>query len=171
DRRTQVARRLHRGHARLFQRRELALGRARTAGGDRAGVAHALALGGRGTGDEADHRLGHELGDVLGRFLFGAAADLTDQDDALGLRIVLEQLQRVDEVGAVDRVAADADAGPLAEAGIRGLLDRFVGQRARARDDADLAGLVDVAGHDADLAFAGADHARAVGADQHGVGV
>ena len=32
---------------------------------------------------------------------------------------------------------------------------RFVGERARARDDSDLAALVDVARHDADLALAG----------------
>ena len=38
------------------------------------------------------------------------AADLADHDDAFGLRIVLEQLEAVDEVRAVDRVAADADA-------------------------------------------------------------
>ena len=36
---------------------------------------------------------------------------------AFGLGVVQEQLQAVDEVGAVDRVAADADAGGLAEAG------------------------------------------------------
>jgi hypothetical protein len=47
---------------------------------------------------------------------------------------------------AVDRVAADADAGALAEAGLRGLVHGFVGQRAGARHDADLARLVDVAG-------------------------
>src|SRR5690606_20489490 len=94
DRRTQVAGGLDRGHARLLQRGELALGRARAARGDRAGMAHALALGGRGAGDEADHRLGHVLGDVLGCLLLGAAADLADQDDAFGLRVVLEQLER-----------------------------------------------------------------------------
>jgi hypothetical protein len=59
--------------------------------------------GGAGAGDEADHRLGHVLGDELGRFFLGAAADLADHDDAFGLRVVLEPAQRVDEVGAVDR--------------------------------------------------------------------
>jgi hypothetical protein len=46
----------------------------------------------------------------------------------------------------------------------------LVGQRAGARDDADLAALVDVAGHDADLAFVGRDDAGAVRADQRGLG-
>src|SRR3546814_2949784 len=46
------------------------------------------------------------------------------------------------------------------------LFRSLVRQRARARDDADLAHGVDVAGHDADLALAGGDDARAVRADQ-----
>ena len=58
---------------------------------------------------------------------------------AFGLRVVLEQLEAIDEVGAVDRVAADADAGGLAEARGRGLRHRLVGERAGAGDDADLA--------------------------------
>ena len=49
--------------------------------------------------------------------------------------------------------------------------DRLVGERARARDDADVARLVDVAGHDADLALARRDDARAVRADQRDVRV
>src|SRR5690606_37135244 len=70
-----------------------------------------------------------------------------------------------------DRVAADADDGGLAQARGGGLLDRLVGQGARARDDADLARHVDVARHDADLALARGDDARAVRADQDHVGV
>ena len=42
----------------------------------------------------------------------------------------------------------------------------FVGERAGAGDDADLAGVVDVAGHDADFALAGGDDAGAVRADE-----
>jgi hypothetical protein len=65
-----------------------------------------------------------------------------------------EHLEHVDELGALDRVAADADGRRLAEAFVGGLEHRFIGQRARARDDADRAGLEDVARHDADLALA-----------------
>ena len=54
----------------------------------------------------------------------------------------------------------------LAEAERRELADGFVGQRARARHDADAALAVDVAGHDADLELARRDDARAVRADQ-----
>ena len=59
--------------------------------------------------------------------------------------------EHVDEVGAVDRVAADADARGLAEAALGQLMHHLVGERAAARDDADGPCLVDVAGHDADL--------------------
>ena len=45
-------------------------------------------------------------------------------------------------------------------------MHRFIGQRTGARDDADLALLVNDAGHNADLAFARGDDAGAVGADQ-----
>jgi hypothetical protein len=117
-------------------------------------MAHALARRRGGAGDEADHRLLDVLADELAGFFLGAAADLADHDDALGARIVLEQPQAVDEVEALDRIAADADAGRLAHAGAGHLPDRLVGQRAAARDDADLARLVDVGRHDADLAAA-----------------
>src|SRR5690606_12801132 len=80
---TEVAGRTHGGDTGLLHRGELALGGARAARGDRAGVAHALALGRRGTGDEAHHRLGHVLGDELGRLFLGRTADLADHDDAL----------------------------------------------------------------------------------------
>ena len=68
--------------------------------------------------------------DELGRLLFIAAADLTDHHDALGLGVVLEIDQQVDELGADHRVAADADAGRLAEAGLGQGVDHFIGQGA-----------------------------------------
>ena len=100
------------------------------------------------------------------RLFLGGAADLADHTIAFGLGVGLEQLQQVDEGRADDRVAADADAGRLAEARGGELADRFVGERAAARDDADAPWLVDVAGHDADLGLAGRDDAGAVRADQ-----
>ena len=58
---------------------------------------------------------------------------------AVGLGIVLEQPEHVDEAGAVDGVAADPHAGRLAEAALGELVDHLVGQRAAARHDADAA--------------------------------
>ena len=51
-----------------------------------------------------------------GGFVLGPAADLADHDDGLGFRVVVEHLEHVEVRGAVDRVAADADAGALAVA-------------------------------------------------------
>src|SRR3546814_2935468 len=85
------------------------------------------------------------------------SSDLADHDDTLGLGIGKEGVQAVDEIGAVHRIAADADAGGLTQASGRGLRHRFVCKRARARYHPDAAGQVDMAGHDADLAFVGGD--------------
>ena len=62
----------------------------------------------------------------------------------LGIRV--EVLEAVDEVGTVERVAADADDHRLAEALCGGLVHSLVRQRARARHDTDGASLVKVHG-------------------------
>jgi hypothetical protein len=80
-------------------------------------------------------------------------ADFTHHDDGFGLRIILEQLQRINEGCARNRVAADTDTGRLAKAKICGLLHGFIGQCAGTRHDTDLARLVNVTRHDADLAL------------------
>src|SRR5512133_1664846 len=139
------------------------------AGDDRAGVTHALAGRGGDAGDVGCYRFGHVLFYEVSPFFLGGAADLADHDDCVGVGVGLEQAQDVQVVGAVDRVAADADAGGLAQAEAGQLPDRFVGQGAGAGDNADTARFVDIAGHDADLALAGGNHARAVGADQTGL--
>ena len=54
----------------------------------------------------------------------------------------------------------------LAEAHRGRLRHRLIGERARARDDADRAAAMDVARHDADLALARRDDAGAVGTDE-----
>lgn len=136
-------------------------------------MAHAAA-GGRGdAGDEADDGLaavdGVGLLEELGGVLLGGTANLANHDDAVRLLILEEDLEAVDEVGAAEGVAADADDEGLAEAGLGGLVDGLVRQGAGARDDADAAALVNEAGHDADLALAGGDDAGAVGADQAGL--
>ena len=137
-------------------------------------MAHAAARRRRAARDEADHRLVTALGalflDEGSGFFFRAAADLADHDDRLGVVVVEEEIEHVDEVRAVDRVAADADRRGLAQADHRGLMHGFIGQRTRARDHADAALLEDRAGHDADLAFAGREDAGAVRADEARLG-
>ncbi len=78
--------------------------------------------------------------DELGGALLVVAADLTDQDDGLGLRVGLEELQALEEAEAVHRVAAHADAGRLPEAGAGEAHGDLVGERAAARDEADRPG-------------------------------
>src|ERR1700733_6901262 len=117
-------------------------------------------------GDEADHRLlPPALGFVLEKLrgvLFRRAADFADHDDRLGRLVGQKHFQHFDEVGALDRIAADADGGGLAKTDLRGLEYRLVSQRAGARDDADFAGFENIARHDADLTFARGHDARAV---------
>lgn len=55
------------------------------------------------------------LSEVLRGQLLGVSADLADEYDPFGLRVGEEHLQTVDEVGAVERVAADAHAESLPE--------------------------------------------------------
>ena len=59
--------------------------------------------------------------DEFGSLLFSSAANLANHDDSLGLRVNHKALQAVHEVGAVERVAADAYACGLAEANRGGL--------------------------------------------------
>src|SRR5262249_5448631 len=140
-------------------------GGAAAAGDDGAGVAHALAGGGGAAGDEADDGLLHVRLNPCGGGFFIAAADLADHHDGLGLRVIIEEFEKIDVAGADDGIAADADAGALAVVALGKLRHDFISERAAARDHADLAGLVDVAGHDADLGLAGRDEAGAIGAD------
>ena len=144
------------------------------AGDDRAGVSHAPPGGGGAPGDEADNRLGAAalrlVLQKLGGVLFGLTADFPDHHDRLGLGIGHEHGEHVDEFQALDRVAADPDRRRLPEAFARRLEHRFVGERARTRDDADASASEDVARHDADLAFPRGHDAGAIGADQRRLG-
>src|SRR5580704_19214102 len=68
--------------------------------------------------------------------------------------------------GADYRIAANSNTGRLPDSQQRQLIHRFIRKGARARYHADLARLVDVAGHDPDLALARRDDTGAVGADK-----
>ena len=65
------------------------------------------------TGNKADHRFAHFFGHKCGGFFLCGAADFTDHHNPLGIRIFFKGLKAVDEVGADDRITADADAGAL----------------------------------------------------------
>src|SRR5882757_1523413 len=129
-------------------------------------MAHTLARGRGHTGNIRHHRLAHVLTDVGCGGLFVAAADFAHHHDAFGLRVRFEQFQHIDEIHAADGIAADSHAGALSQAIVGGLKHRFVGQRARARDDADPAFLVNEARHDADFAFVRRNDSWAIRADE-----
>src|SRR2546429_5370819 len=129
-------------------------------------MAHAASRRSGLPGDETDDRLLHVGLDPFGGALFGVAADFADQNNGVRVRIVGEKLDGVEKCRANDGIAADANARGLADAELRQLMDGFVGERAAAADDANVALLVDTAGHDADFAFAGGDDARAVRTDE-----
>src|ERR1700753_3395112 len=50
------------------------------------------------------------------RFLTDDAANFAHHDDGVGIRIFVEEVQRIQKMGSDDGIAADADAGGLADA-------------------------------------------------------
>src|SRR5262245_45355425 len=97
-----------------------------------------------------------------GSLFLGTSADLSNEHDKLCLGILCEELEAVDKVRAVQRIAPDADARGLPDALFCQLSDSLISERARAADDAHRAAQVNVTGHDADFAFIRRDDARAV---------
>src|SRR6266508_6425038 len=94
-------------HARGFEGPDLVGSRACTTLDDRAGVSHTFAGRSGLTGDEGDNRLGHLGGNILRGFIFISSTDLPDQDYLFCLWIMFEHFENIDEVRAIDRVAAD----------------------------------------------------------------
>src|SRR5262249_50102653 len=103
------------------------------------------------TGDETNHRLRHVLPDELGGVLLVRSADLAHHRHGFRLRIGLEGLEAVDEVRAVDRVAADPHARRLTHARAAELIHDLVRQCPRPAHDTDVARCADTAGNDADF--------------------
>jgi hypothetical protein len=75
------------------------------------GMAHASARGCRQAGYKTDYRLGNVICNKGTGLLFCRAAYLTNHHDGTCFRVILKSGQAVNEVGAVDRVSANADAG------------------------------------------------------------
>ena len=142
-------------HALSLERLGLRLSRPLRARHDRAGVAHRLPRRRREAGDVGEHRLVHLLGDVIGRALLLLAADLAAHHDELGLGIGLEEIDDLDERGALDRVAADADDRRVAEPALGQLVADLVGERARAGHEPDVALREEVRRDDPDIRLAG----------------
>ena len=122
------------------------------------------------TGDEPHHRFLHVGFDVFSGLLLGISADFADHDNRVRVRIGVEHFDSVEEAGADNGIAADADAGRLPYAQPRELIDSFVSQSPAAADHPDVAFFMYAARHDADLALAGRDDARTVRSDEPSLG-
>jgi hypothetical protein len=139
----------------ILKRSDLRVGTTLTTADDGAGVAHAAAGGSGNTGNEGNGGLVVDVVGLeeLGGVLLGGTTNLTDHDDTVGLGVLKEDLQAVDEVGAGEGVTTDTDDKGLTKAGLGGLVDSLVGEGTGAGDDTDAAALVDEAGHDTNLAL------------------
>ena len=131
-------------HACGFQSSEFLIRSTFTTGNDGTRVAHTFAFRRSHTSDVTHNWLGDVLFDVRSRFFFSATADLTDHDDRFGLRIFFEHFENIDKVRARDRVAADTNTGRLTETVIRGLFNRFIGQRTGTGNDTHFTWFVNV---------------------------
>ena len=134
---------------------DLGVGTTLTTADDGTGVTHAAAGGSGDTGNEGDGGLVVDVVGLeeLGGILLGGTTDLTDHDDTVGLGVLEEDLEAVDEVGAGEGVTTDTDDEGLTETSEGGLVDGLVGQSTGTGDDTDTTALVDEAGHDTDLAL------------------
>src|SRR6185295_7308598 len=92
--------------------------------------------------------------DPFGGFFFRTPANLADHDDSMCFRVVHEHLEHIEVRGAIDWIAADADAGGLANATAGQLPNRFVRESAASRDHTDMAFLVNVPRRDSNPAAA-----------------
>ena len=141
-----------------FHRRDLVFGVALAARDDRAGMAHAAARRRGAAGDEADDGLLRPRLASSARNCAASSSALPPISPIMMIDLVSSSARNSSSTSMklvpVDRIAADADRGGLAEALVGGLEHRLIGQRAGAADDADAALREDVAGHDADLALA-----------------
>src|ERR1700730_1574217 len=142
------------------------LGRSFAAGDDGTGVSHALARRRGDPGNETDHRLFHVILDPRSRNFLVGATDLSDHDHRIRFRIVVEELQHVEMLEPVDRIATDAYRRRLSQVEFCQLRNGLVGQRPRSRYHADAPFAMNVAGHDADLDLVRRDNAGAVRPEQ-----
>ena len=106
------------------------------------------------------------LAEPFGGLLFSFTSYFSDHDDSLGLWVVDELREHVNEVCSIEWIAADANNGRLTKVKLSGLVDCLVSQSTRSGHDTYFTFLMDVTRHDSDLAFSWLDDARAIWTDQ-----
>ena len=63
------------------------------------------------------------LGQKLGGLFLGIAANFANHHDALGVLVLQEDVEAIDEVGAVEGITTNANAESLSETGLSGLVN------------------------------------------------
>lgn len=134
-------------------------------------MSHSASWWSRDTGDERNNWLASSivLLQEIGSLLLSRSSNLSNHDDTIGLTILKEDSQAVDEIGSGEWVTADTDNKGLTKTALGGLVDCLVGEGSGAGDDTDAAALVDETWHDTDLALPGGDDTWAVRSDQAGL--
>src|SRR5437016_6480811 len=105
-------------------------------------MAHAPSWRRRCARNEAGYRLLAVVFDPFRSFFFRRPANLANHDDAMRVGIVVEQFDHVQVRSAVHWIPPDTDATGLADAAAGKLPHGLIRQRPAARDNADVAFLV-----------------------------
>ena len=63
------------------------------------------------------------LGQKLGGLFLGITANFTNHHDALGVLVLQENVEAINEVGAVEGITTNANAESLSETGLSGLVN------------------------------------------------
>src|SRR5438270_1238351 len=111
-----IGRALHTANSRGGHDFVFFLCRTRAAADDGAGVTHTPS-GRRGLSrNEADDGLAHASANEFRRLLLGIPTNFANHDNGMRVRIVVEEANGIEERSADDGIAADTDAGRLADA-------------------------------------------------------
>lgn len=137
----------------VLQSGDLRVGTTLTTADDGTGVTHTATRRGTDTSDEADRGLVVLVVglDELGSILLGTTTNLTNHDDTLGLGVLEEDAQAVDEVGTGEGVTTNTNNERLTKTSLGGLVHSLVGQSTGTRDDTNATALVDETRHDTNL--------------------
>mmetsp|Transcript_8170 Transcript_8170/g.11910 ORF Transcript_8170/g.11910 Transcript_8170/m.11910 type:complete len:200 (-) Transcript_8170:320-919(-) len=106
------------------------------------------------------------LFEPFGGFFLGTTSNFTNHNNSLSLGIIRKSLQAIDEVGSIERIAANSNTGGLAQTSNGRLMHCLVGKSSTATDNADFSRFVNVTRHDSDLTFPRLYNSRAVGSDE-----
>ena len=119
---------------------------------DGTGVTHASTRRSGSTGDKSSDRFLAVRFDPASGFDFSTTTDFTNHDNRFGFRIFVKEFNHIEVRGAIDGVATNAHAGGLSVSLTCELPYCFVGEGARAGNNANFSAFVNVTRGDADTA-------------------